>query len=363
SSFVISPPTRDVKVSRSEVNGWAKAVARIHRKPRASAGNIMPLSLQIVKRKLVEGELLLDYQDLTARDAIKILKKLNSGRPSKIPRRCRQITETLESEVIRNLSSESNVRKISLFGNERLGEKVTGCLHLLPDTVRYIDLSYCGLTPFGIHRTFWFMETNKTISHLIMRGNNILNVSALFIIAMLKENTTLQELCCYSGGFASVNDVDLNDDELSLFERRMDWFGMTFIAKSLEHNRTLRVLRLAHSFDSMDMEVSRAFRKSLEIAGNNSAIETLEVGNFHDGYLLDDWAHTFEKCENLCDVGKFSSSWLSHPKVTYWRDLNKYKARRLTREGSPAEIQSAVEKAAKKEKLMWSITYCDTTWE
>ncbi|KAL7551516.1 hypothetical protein ACHAWF_018187 [Thalassiosira exigua] len=317
---------------------------------------IMPNSLQTLKRMLAEGQLQLGFQDLTVRDVRRILTKLNSGRPSKHPRRCAQVKETLESEVIRNISSESIVRTINFVGNTSLGDEVTECLHLLPGMVRDIDFSNCGLTIDGIKTLFEFMEDNKTITRLIMWGNNVCDMGAFYMTKMLMKNTCLQELCCYNDWVpeeevrldGEENEVrsngDVNDDKIT-------WIGMTAIAKSLEHNRTLRDLKLDLCIEEIDPYISIIFRQSLKRAGKNSAIESLTIGGFFDPILLDDWANTFKKCENLRDLGFCNSIWKSHPKLMYWRNLNKYNARHLTREGSIAEVQSTVERAAKKGKL------------
>ena len=94
------------------------------------------------------------------------------------------------------------------------------------------------------------------------------------------------------------------------------------------------------------------------MAGSNSAVEKLDIGIINgdplDSTMLDicDWEEVFKQCENLKHLGEFTETMLRpFTSVLYWRNLNLYNARRITRDGEFDEFQSAVQRAAKNGHL------------
>mmetsp|Transcript_2479 Transcript_2479/g.5244 ORF Transcript_2479/g.5244 Transcript_2479/m.5244 type:complete len:294 (+) Transcript_2479:299-1180(+) len=276
--------------------------------------------LQILNEQLAGGQLQLAFQDLTSNDLHWILIKLQ------------------EIEAIRNISSSnSNVWKINLAGNRKLGDDVAECLHLLPVTVRDIDFSYCGISATGLRNICQFMESNKTITCLVLWGNVITFDGAMHIRDMLTKNTTLQE-------FSFYNVFPMNTE------------GKLIIADALECNSTLRKLYLDDCTGRpADAIVYSKFRSVLERAGSSSAIQTLEIGPINRDPHLEQWEETLQKCENLCHLGSNSSGLAYNRKCMYWRALNMYNARKITRDGDIEEILSVIERAVKNRNI--DVTY------
>lgn len=263
------------------------------------------------------GRLQLAFLDLTHIDVEWVLVKLK------------------ETEAARK--TIDNIWKVNLAGNRNLGDGVMGYLHLLPDTVCDLDLSYCGLSAIGIMNLCNFMKSNSAITRLNLWGNTISDYGAVHIRDMLRMNTTLEEFCCY------------NDSPMSTY-------GKLQIADALDCNRTLRKLLLDDCTGSpSDSIVYSKFRTVLERAGSNSAIETLEIGPINRDANIEMWQNTVQKCENLKNFGSNSSGLAYNDNFIYWRSLNMYNARKITRRGDSKEFQSAVELPVKNVNI--DVTY------
>lgn len=282
---------------------------------------LMPNILQRLDGQLSGGRLELGFHNLTHDDLQSILFKMK------------------EAKAIRDASSSDSdvvwVWKVNLAGNRNLGDDVAECLHLLPDTVCDLDLSYCGLSATGVRKICQFMETNKTITRFVLWGNIIKRCfhGARHIGDMLKKNTTLHD-------FSFSNVFPMNTE------------GMLLIADALECNFTLRKLCLDDCTGSpADPIVYDKFRTALERASSRSAIETLEIGPINRDPCIEQWGETLRKCENLCHFGTNSSGLAYNRESIYWRSLNKYNARSVTRDGDVDEFQSAVAEAGKDRNI------------
>lgn len=276
--------------------------------------------LQILNDNLSGGRLQLGFQDLRQRDIQRILIKLLE-------------TEAVRSSISCAACDSSHVWKVNLAGNRNLGDGVTDYLHLLPDTICDLDLSYCGLSTKGVRNVCKFMESNRTITRLVLWGNIIDDRGAIYIRDMLKRNSSLQDFCCY------------NDPPISTKRKIL-------IADSLECNSTLRMLALDDCTGAPpSAAVYSKFRSVLERAGSDSAIETLKIGAINRDPNSHKWEETVRRCDKLCHFGSNSSRLAYNPKFMYWRDLNIHNARRITREGNDEDFLLAVEKAANDQKI------------
>mmetsp|Transcript_8519 Transcript_8519/g.18043 ORF Transcript_8519/g.18043 Transcript_8519/m.18043 type:complete len:306 (-) Transcript_8519:185-1102(-) len=291
-----------------------------------------------MKEQIKEGQLELGFQDLTHEFVKFLLAKMEYAPPSGPPHKCRRIDgKRFDSEVIRDISSCSHVWKINLAGNRKLGDEVTTYLPMLPKTISDIDLSGYGLSATGVRNVCKFMESNETITKLIMCGNIVDEDGARHIRDMLKQNTTLQEFCCCTAPSLTTN-------------------MKLLVADGLEHNQTLQKLSLDYcAGDFVDAAVYHKFRSVLERAGNNSAVKTLEIGAINRDANIDLWEGTVQKCENLCHFGPNSSSFAYNRSLMYYRALNMCNARKITRGGEFDEFKSAVKKAVQNRNI--NVTY------
>jgi hypothetical protein len=88
----------------------------------------------------------------------------------------------------------TNVWKLNVSGNEGIGDAGMIHLHLLPDSVTYLGLGLCGLTPIGIKRLCKFLKTNKSITAMVMRGNRMGSEGVKHVADMMKVNNTISYL-------------------------------------------------------------------------------------------------------------------------------------------------------------------------
>ena len=275
------------------------------------------MSLDQKIKDLRHGDLDLEHQDLDHKDLKRILTKLGSGR-TQPSRKCRRLNEDLIGTIESRLSSAAGIQKLRLSGNKRIGDKGTDYVHLLPDTVKFINLSFCGLSTKGVQKICKYLETNTSIIGVMMWGNCIDDEGAKHIAKMLEKNTTLVGLSCRD------------------LKKFMTVDGINRVAKSLKKNHSLRVLDFGHNTDGdKSMEPSEKdcflpFEAMLE-KNENSALKRLVVCG-----------------KNECDIG-------GRMNIKYFMDLNNYKARDITRDENIERFQAGVEKAAHDNLL--DVTY------
>mmetsp|Transcript_27616 Transcript_27616/g.52351 ORF Transcript_27616/g.52351 Transcript_27616/m.52351 type:complete len:290 (-) Transcript_27616:46-915(-) len=269
--------------------------------------------------RLIKGDLNLDSKGLDHKAFKRILTKLTSGR-SQPHRKCRRLNYDTFTEfgIERQLSSETSVHMLRLSGNTEIGDKGMDYLHLIPNSVNFITLSNCELSPRGIQKLCQFLETNNTVIGVMMWGNHIDDEGAKYIAKLVEKNTSL-------GGLSFLD-----------YEKCMSENGISMIAESLKKNNTLRVLELGHinstssdktSLSPEQMRYLLPFEKMLE-ENEDSALESLIV------------------CRKnaINDVGK-------KMKIKYLMDLNRFKARQVTREGASDRFHATIGKVSSKKIL------------
>lgn len=138
-----------------------------------------------------EGYVHLGFQKLDDRDFKRILTKMSAPCRERRPRKCRRLSG------IGGICSAlpRNVFYFNVVGNTRIGDAGMKYLHLLPATIKDLDLSSCGLTPEGIKMVCVFMRKNTSITRLIMWGNRIEEEGSKYVAEMLSVNRTLRILC------------------------------------------------------------------------------------------------------------------------------------------------------------------------
>lgn len=81
-----------------------------------------------------------------------------------------------------------------MIDNTDIGNKGMTSLHLMPDSVTRLNLGNCGLTSEGIKLLCEHIETNTSITDLLVWGNKFGDKGAKYIADMLKVNKTLQKM-------------------------------------------------------------------------------------------------------------------------------------------------------------------------
>ena len=306
-----------------------------------------------------KGELDLSYQNLTYIGVKRILATLS-------------------------LRGYTDIKKISLCGNESIGDIGAVCLQLIPPTVNEVDMGFCNIGAVGLKQICDLMKTNKTIITLSLVGNRFDERCALYIGEMLHRNSTLEVLRAYQYGEGEMR--------FKYYYNSTFWFER--VADGLMHNHTLRVLELVHSSHDMDKLGLDAFNHTL-CEGGGSALERLCIGRVRHSFTFQlslnavenlgrtgvaDYinritlhlpkaedsfgqllSNLFRRCKNLCDMNL--SRWLEHPhqhlharEVRYYMDLNTVKARQTTEDGDYADFIEAMVEAANS-NLFDSIYY------
>ena len=316
-----SPPSFNSQAA-AQSSALLPAAATAATKNDEEVQTVPPAIQKQVSKALSEGILQLGFQDITPTELYWIFIQLNEMQSNN--KKGKKSADGIGS-------SSCPVFKINLAGNRNLGNELAEYLHLLPDTVCDLDLSYCGLSSTGIRYLCQFMETNTTITRLVLWGNVISEAGALYIRDVIKRNTTLTELCCY-------NDCS-----------PMPTKGKLLIADGLGHNHTLRRLLIDDCQGlPADPLVYSAFRTSLERCGNKSSLEVLEIGPVNRDPNLNLWSRTMHACENLINLGPNSSMLRHHSRYMYWLNLNVYKARKITHLGKIEEFQRTLANAVKE---------------
>lgn len=158
-----------------------------------SLKRIMPSEQPKPNIKPEKGFVNLGFQKLDDKDFKAILKKMATPCRARRPRKCRRLGDTGVGYILSMLPNE--VTYFNVVGNKEIGDAGSEHLHLLPATVKDLDLADCGMTAKGIKNVCEFMKTNTSVTRLILWGNVIGNEGAEYIADMLCVNKTLQILC------------------------------------------------------------------------------------------------------------------------------------------------------------------------
>ncbi|KAL7467826.1 hypothetical protein ACHAXS_008064 [Conticribra weissflogii] len=269
--------------------------------------------------RLIKGDLNLDSMGLDHKAFKRILTKLTSGR-SQPHRKCRRLNYDTFTEfgIERHLSSDSFVRMLRLSGNTDIGDKGMDYLHMIPSSVNFITLSNCDLSPRGIQKLCKFLESNNTIIGVMMWGNRIDDEGAKYIAELLEKNTNL-------GGLSFLD-----------YKRYVSEDGIGVIAESLKKNTTLRVLELGY------ITSTNSDKTSLSPEEKRYLLPFEEMLDENEDSALN--SLVFCKKNVFNDVDK-------NVKIKYLMDLNRFKARQVTREGRFDRFHATIAKACSKNML------------
>jgi hypothetical protein len=282
---------------------------------------------------LRNGILNLSELNLDEKDVKRIFRKLSSER-GRLVRKKKQRLQGKEAFISR-LSASCNIRKVDLSYNYKVGD--VNFFSLLPDTVRSLDLSYCGLGNEGIRSALKFLDLNKSITsiNLDCNGNEICEEDSKLIGEVLANNSTLQELCIVPTYFYRIGKSETQH-----------------IAKGLLQNSTLRVFE---STWNADIESLETLMKML-LEGGGSALEHLNIGYMKDlesdPTSMTKLEYVLNQREHVRDFGWFRkyeahTSDLMWNSVRYWLNLNALQARKIARDGSIHSFVHTLENAAK----------------
>ena len=174
------------------------------------------------------------------------------GTPCRVhrPRKCRRLGSI--GHILSMLPNE--VAYFNVVGNRRIGDAGTEHLHLLPTSVKDLDLSDCGITATGIKNICNFMKTNTSVTRLILWGNTVGREGAAHIAEMLCVNNTLEILC--------------------IMGCKIDADGFSHISRGLAHNSSLRTIFLGNDQKVGDEHV----RRLCPGLALNKGLETLDLG-------------------------------------------------------------------------------------
>lgn len=295
-----------------------------------------------------ESVLYMGFKGLDHNDLKYILTKLHTPkeertRPSKLPR----LDENALDAQVARLSSSSKIWKLNFVGNKGIGDEGMKHLHLIPDSVRDLDLSDCNLSPKGVKTLCQFLERNKTITRMALWGNRINNDAARAIGTMLATNDTLQELHAQPVSRWSRDDdgsvLPTRDEEDDMTDMAVTW-----ICRGLSANRTLRHFSFGHQISSDEVECRWASLFALFMP-TDSPIEVLEIGLCLREFpspgtqMKDDmdmthilWVDYLKQNENLRMIGGDVAR--TSRDVRYFLELNSVHARRIAAESnSPCE--------------------------
>lgn len=97
-----------------------------------------------------------------------------------------------------SLRGYTDIKKVSLCGNESIGDIGAVCLQLIPPTVNEVDMGFCNMGAVGLKQICDFM--NATIISLSLIGNRFDERCAVYLGEMLHRNSTLKVLRAYQYG-------------------------------------------------------------------------------------------------------------------------------------------------------------------
>jgi hypothetical protein len=155
-----------------------------------------------------EGNALhLSRNGLNDEDFRQILIGLSSyHRREQRPRKC-ELQRREKGRVAKILANlPTNVSALHVASNEGIGDAGMMHLHLIPDTVTFLNISHCGLTPIGIKRVCDFLKSNKSIAQLCMCDNRMGSEGFQEVADMMKVNNTVIELRIISCQTSSAAD-------------------------------------------------------------------------------------------------------------------------------------------------------------
>ena len=219
----------------------------------------------------------------------------------------------------------------------------------MPSTIRSLDLSGCYISENGVKTICKFLETNKTITKMILYGNNLPYLlgeeGALHVGKMLAKNDALEEFRI-SAQFA--------------IGRK----GIKHLCHGLLKNKTLR--KFGNLFQ-MDNETLLCLASMLLLVG--PAGSSLEYFSIHIDManvrretdrevVFSIWETVARECEFVKNlgIGYDDFAYEGIPKegwsgVQFWLELNDLQARRITREGNINDFVFTLEKASRKNQM------------
>lgn len=195
-----------------------------------------------------------------------------------------------------------------------------GDLLSLPKTVCHLDLSGCHqLTLDDIQTLCEFLQTSH-IKTLNLSDTGFISPTTFKCIAtMLSKNSTLTSL--------------------NLSKNKISWEQSYPLYTGCERNTTLQELILNTSdscghLDTISLVVMLSLWTGV-FHTHKSSLQVLSLGNVPSGFLspslVSRWSHICKEQEQLVHLGCQNIE--SCPSVNYWLDLNRYRARQLTRNG------------------------------
>jgi hypothetical protein len=149
----------------------------------------------------------LSRKDLNAEDFRQILIGLSSPyRREQRPRKCKPQRRGvgLVATILANLPT--NVSNLNVSRNTGIGDAGMMHLHLISDTVKYLNLSGCGLTPVGIKKVCEFLKTNSSITTMVMAGNQMEAEGYKDVADMMKVNNAVIAIFIGSRDISSAAD-------------------------------------------------------------------------------------------------------------------------------------------------------------
>ena len=248
---------------------------------------------------------------------------------------------------ISKLCSKFKLFHVDFSGNYSIGDDGMKYLHLMPTMIRSIDLSGCYLSTVGVAQICNFLETNKTVTKMILYGNNLpylLGVEgASHVGKMLAKNTVLTEFRI-SAQFA----IGKN--------------GIKHLEHGLQQNKTLK--KFGNLFQ-MDNESLSCIADALMRLGAESSLEyfSIRIGmanvrrDSDREEVFSRWKTVAKHCQfvknlgigydDLAYEGVDSDGWAN---IAYWLELNDLQARKVTREGNVNDFVFTLEKASMKKQ-------------
>jgi hypothetical protein len=137
------------------------------------------------------SELNLDFKGLNDKDFLKILTKLSYPHRRR-HRKCKRqrYEEGVVAKILANLPAI--VSGLSVWYNGGIGDAAgMKHLHLIPDSVTYLDLRYCNLSPIRIKRVCGFLKMNKSITTMRLNENRIGDKGFKDVTDLLEVNNTI----------------------------------------------------------------------------------------------------------------------------------------------------------------------------
>lgn len=96
--------------------------------------------------------------------------------------------------ILAKLPPPVPVRDLCLFDNVEIGDAGMAHIHLLPASVKVLNLGHCNLTHKGIKLLCEHLKTNESISELLIFGNSIGEEGAKHLASMFRVNKTIRTL-------------------------------------------------------------------------------------------------------------------------------------------------------------------------